>query len=67
MIIRSLASEAAEADRYSECDRKYCDRSGGHLCSPGYAASAVGTECGEDCTVIAGDDREYQSYGGSSV
>ena len=51
----------------TECDRKYCDRSGGHLCSPGYAASAVGTECGEDCTVTAGDDREYQSYGGSSV
>lgn len=34
---------------------------------PGYAASAVGTECGKDRTVIAGDDREYQSYGGSSV
>ena len=60
-------NEAAEADRYSECDRKYCDRSGGHLCSPGYAASAVGTECGKDRTVTAGDDREYQSYGGSSV
>ena len=64
---QTLASEAAEADRYSECDRKYCDRSGGHLCSPGYAASAVGTECGKDRTVTAGDDREYQSYGGSSV
>ena len=48
-------------------DRKYCDRSGDHLCSPGYAASAVGIECGKDRTVTAGDDREYQSYGGSSV
>lgn len=28
---------------------------------------AVGTECGKDRTVTAGDDREYQSYGGSSV
>ncbi|MFQ9389856.1 MAG: hypothetical protein ACLR1V_14555 [Coprococcus sp.] len=46
---QTLASGSGRSRSVQWCDRKYCDRSGGHLCSPGYAKPPqLATECGKD-------------------